>query len=199
MARTATTSLHLAFGQLGFRSAPSSVELMELMDDPDADLAVLKTFDAFTDNPVPFVFRALDQRFPDAKFVLTTRPVGDWLRSMEWLFGEGLDRLKPTRELGDQVHERLYGITNFDADILADIYTRHHSAVERHFAARPSDLLKVSIADLGWPILCGFLDVDEPVTSFPHSNSSDPTAVSWSRRRFFGGGARARRRGRSVQ
>jgi len=148
---------------------------MELLDDPDADLALLRQYEAFADNPVPFVFDVLDQRFPGAKFVLTTRPLDGWLRSMEWLFGPGLDRLdKPTRVLGDQVHERLYGITSFDATVLADIYTRHHESVESYFESRPQDLLTASVDELGWAKLCAFLGLAEPAEPFPHTNTSQP-------------------------
>jgi len=146
---------------------------MELLDNPVAELAFLDRYDAFTDNPVPFLFEVLDRRFPGARFVLTTRPVDDWLRSMEWLFEEGLDRLDaPTRALGNRVHDRLYGITAFDADVLGRVYTSHHASVGRHFESRPDDLLTVPVDELGWSRFCEFLDVEEPSTSFPHENAS---------------------------
>jgi hypothetical protein len=173
LARTGTTSLYLAFEQLGLRSAPSSVAMMRLFDEPDADLDLFDTHDAFTDNPVPFLFALLDRRFPGSKFVLTTRPIDAWLRSMEWLFGDGLDRLdKRTRALGDEVHERLYGITSFDATVLTDVYVRHHSTVAGHFERRSDDLLTVPVAELSWLTLCDFLDCDPPSSVFPHVNSS---------------------------
>jgi len=159
---------------------------MRLLDEPRAELEVLDRYDAFTDNPVPFLFKELDSRFRGAKFILTTRSLDSWLRSMEWLFGEGLDRLdQSTRTLGDEVHERLYGITTFDANVLTEIHTRHHASVVGHFESRPRDLLTLPVGDLGWQRLCRFLDVAEPTEEFPHANKSERDAALGWRRRFW--------------
>jgi len=88
LARTGTTSLHHAFLALRLRSAPSSVALLDSIDDD-----FVGRYDAFCDNPIPFIYRELDQRWPASRFVLTTRPVQEWIDSMRWLFGPGLDRL----------------------------------------------------------------------------------------------------------
>ena len=77
LSRTGTTSLHHAFEILGIRSAPTSVALLF---DPDDE--VLGLYEAFTDNPIPFLYQRLDARFPGSKFILTTRDLDDWLRSM---------------------------------------------------------------------------------------------------------------------
>ena len=56
--------------------------------------------DAFQDGLWPMVYREMDARHPAARFVLTIRPVDDWLDSMlaafagkssalrEWVYGE---------------------------------------------------------------------------------------------------------------
>lgn len=180
LARTGTTSLHRAFGLLGIPSAPTSVELMALLDDPSAAVPLLERHRGFVDNPVPFVFETLDARCPGARFVMTTRPKDEWLASMRWLFGPGLDRLDPpTRRLGDEVHARLYGITRFDADVLSTVYDEHRARVARHFAGRARDLLVIELAGLGWEPLCRFLEIEPPATRFPHDNRR---RRSWFRR-----------------
>lgn len=171
LSRSGTTSLHVAFQMLGIDSAPTSVGLMPLLDDPAADTSVLSTARAFTDNPIPFLYPTLDEICPRSQFVLTTRPVEDWLRSMEWLFGPGLARLDPvTRRLGHEVHERLYGITRFDEQVLGEIHTSHHRGVDAFFDRREGDLLRIDLARFGWTDLCRFLAAEEPAEDFPHLN-----------------------------
>ncbi len=196
LSRTGTTSLHNGLSLLGLDSAPSSVALMTLLDDPGADVGLLDRHDAFTDNPVPFLYRVLDERFPDARFVLTTRQRDDWLASMHWLFGPGLDRLDPdTRRLGDRVHERLYGITSFDEQVLGDVYDRHHQEVEEHFSGREGDLLQLETSGLAWQPLCSFLEIEEPSAPFPHVNRGSRVRSMNRLRRFVGGDPTAWRRG----
>ena len=184
LARTGTTSLHHAFAALGLRSAPSSVALMDLLDDPTRPSALLETHDAFTDNPVPFLVDVLHARHPDARFVYSTRPRDDWLRSMEWLFGEGLDRLDAaTRRLGDEVHERLYGITTFDASTLERIHIDHHRSVSDHFADAPHQLLTLPLDTFAWEPLCAFLELETPTQPFPRANAATSRRLRRRRKR----------------
>ena len=105
LARTGTTSLHQAMGILGLRSAPDSIPLLESID-----LDFLAAHDAFFDNPIPFRYEALDTVCPNSRWIITQRPVEEWLTSMRWLFGPGLDRLDPAmRDIGDRVHREVYG------------------------------------------------------------------------------------------
>jgi hypothetical protein len=182
LSRTGTTSLHHALQMLGLESAPTSVSLMDLLDDATAPADVLDTATAFTDNPIPFLYPLLDRLRPGSKFILTTRPLDEWLASMEWLFGEGLRRLdRKTRALGNEVHEQLYGITNFDASVLSRVFETHHRGVSAYFEDRTDDLLLMRVTDFAWPELCAFVGVEVPATSFPHKNHSGPSPRSFSR------------------
>jgi len=171
LSRTGTTSLHHAFEILGIRSAPTSVALLF---DPDDE--VLGLYEAFTDNPIPFLYQRLAARFPGSKFILTTRDLDDWLRSMEWLFGEGLDRLdRRTRRLGRQVHRLLYDLRRFDAEVLTEVYRRHHLEVADYFEDRADDLLTIDVTRSThdpFAAICGFLGRPHPGQPFPHSNAS---------------------------
>ena len=192
LARTGTTSLHRAFELLGIASAPHSIPLLVLLDgDESGEVmepveAFLGGADAFTDNPIPFVYQRLDELCPGSKFVHTTRPVDDWLRSMRWLFGQGIERLSPEmRKIGHEVHQAVYGITTFDPDVLRRVHADHALGVAEYFADRPDDLLNVTLGGYGWLELCDFLKVECPDSVFPHENRSNATSIRKRLRSIF--------------
>lgn len=159
---------------LGIRSAPTSAELIGMLDRSEAlDRRFLARHDAFFDNPIPFLFEQLDEVFDDPRFVITWRPEDDWLRSMRWLFGPGLDRLdQPTRQLGDRVHQAVYGITAFDADVLTDVHRAHYAKL-RDWSAEREDTLWLDVSQgLDWQPLCEFIGCDQPAERFPRENSA---------------------------
>lgn len=165
LARTGTTSLYRAMGVLGIDAAPSSAVLLEHLD-----LDFLRRHDAFFDNPVPFRYRRLASLCPDARWIVTQRPLDLWLESMEWLFGPGLDRLDPTtRELGDRVHLDVYGTTTFDARLLTEVYERHYDSLADWVPARPHVWLDTD-EGLAWGPICELLDKPVPRRPFPHEN-----------------------------
>lgn len=171
LARTGTTSLHHAMGVLGLRSAPDSVPLLS-----GIDLDFLRNHDAFFDNPIPFRYRELDTVCPDSAWIVTQRPVDDWLSSMQWLFGPGLDRLSPDmRVVGDRVHRQLYGSVKFDERRLRSIYERHYAELEVWVVGRPSVWIHLNDG-FSWDPICELLNRPVPRQPFPHTN----------RRRRFG-------------
>jgi len=165
LARTGTTSLHEAMGVLGLRSAPDSVPLLS-----GIDLNFLRRHDAFFDNPIPFRYRELDVVCPDSVWIVTQRPVADWVSSMQWLFGPGLDRLSPaTRVVGDRVHRQLYGSAKFDEHRLRGIYERHYGELAGWVADRPA--IWIHLEDgFSWEPICDLLGRPVPQQPFPHSN-----------------------------
>lgn len=165
LARTGTTSLHEAMAILGLVSAPDSIPLL---DGLDRDF--LRRHDAFFDNPIPFLYRELDAVCPKSKWIITQRPVDDWLASMRWLFGPGLDRLSPQmREIGDRVHRVVYGTAAFDPDRLRAIYDRHYGELAVWIEGR--DAVWVHVDDgLDWSSICPLLECEIPDAPFPHSN-----------------------------
>lgn len=179
--------MHEAMLALGFASAPSSAVLIDGIDP-----AFIDRYDAFFDNPIPFLRHELHEARPDARFIITHRPVDSWITSMAWLFGEGLDRLDPaTRELGDRVHRFVYGTDQFDAERLRQIHLDHYADL-RSWSAGRDDVLWLEIEHgLGWQPLCDFLSVPVPATPFPRLNGSSPEQTSRLRSRMR---PRARRR-----
>ena len=172
--KTGTTSLEMALKKLGYTVTGSFGT-----KDPDIAnkvhemaYAMVEKFDAFEDNPWPILYRELDERFPDSKFVLTRRPTENWIRSQvkdfastetpmrRWIYGE--DAGCP---LGN---EETYTVR----------YERHNREVQEYFADRPNDLLIIDLPnDDGWSRLCPFLGHTVPDEPFPHANKA-----SWSRK-----------------
>lgn len=167
--KTGTTSLELALEKLGYRVTGSFGT-----KDPDIaskvhDMAyaVVDDYDAFEDNPWPILYKELDERFPDSKFVLTRRPAESWIRSQvrdfastespmrRWIYGEAA------------------GCPEGNEDIYIARYERHNREVLEYFSDRPGDLL---IFDLprgdGWDKLCPFLGLSIPDEPFPHANKA---------------------------
>ncbi|MEM8863693.1 MAG: sulfotransferase family protein [Chloroflexota bacterium] len=165
--RTGTTSLHQAALLLGIRSAPMSADLLY-----DLEAPLIDQYDLFSDNPIPLLYQKLDKAYPNSKFILTTRPIEGWLKSVEWLFTHDKPTLSPEfQEIGDDIHQRLYGRTTFDELVFRAFWHSYHAEVDSYFANRPGDLLRLNFsAGDGWEKLCPFLDVEIPVDPFPHTN-----------------------------
>jgi hypothetical protein len=165
--RTGTTSLNNALNILGFSSLHGA---FELFDDPRH--ALLQEYDAFTDNPIPLLYKELDLSFPGSKFIHTIRPLEDWLKSVKWLFTVGPIKYRWDSEpVVGRIHLAFYGIDYFEPDVFGKRYLRHNAEVIEHFASRPTDLLMLDLGrDDCWSRLCAFLDKDIPTAPFPFCN-----------------------------
>ncbi|MGZ5987179.1 MAG: sulfotransferase [Caulobacteraceae bacterium] len=161
MARTGNTSLCAALRILGYEP---------VQQDPAFD--TLRDLDGGSGNTVVLHFKYLDYIFPGSKFVLTTRPVGGWLRSM------AMAQETSPRPI-DGEHERIarrmaiYEHVGYDGPTLADSFQRHHAEVRRYFASRPQDLLELdATAGHGWERLCPFIGAAVPLQAYPKLNQS---------------------------
>ena len=165
--RTGTTSLYHALQVLGVRAAPDAIALFD-----DLDAPLVQQYDAFMDNPIPQLYQQLDARWPGSKFILTTRTQASWLDSAEWLFTHDLPRLSPELQAAAyKIHMAFYGVAAFDRAIFAERWQTYHAEVDRYFADREADLLRVDFTQgHGWAELCGFLGMAQPAVEFPRSN-----------------------------
>ncbi|MCC9599949.1 hypothetical protein LOC67_05200 [Stieleria sp. JC731] len=135
---------------------------------------ILKKNDAFSDLPVPLYYQSFDRQFPDAKFIHTTRPMTDWLSSMEWLLDKGrYEKGWAVGELADELHYSIYGCTNYDEPKLAKAWNRHENQVRDHFSDRPDKLLVLDISkgELSFEKIAPFLGLEVPADPFPSSNA----------------------------
>lgn len=176
LSRTGTTSLDAALGLLGFRTRHWFFDMGEF-DDRDGEPGL----EAGTDIPLLPHWRALDAKFVGSRFVLTTRPLHDWLASMRAFLprsrrGAPIDvRKRAYLELLAYV----YGTVVYDETLLTEAYLAHHAEIRTAFAGRPGDLLELDVTTHPdpWSPLCRFLDRERPATPFPHVNSTRERAA----------------------
>jgi hypothetical protein len=157
LGRTGTTSLTAALEELGL-----SVEHF-----PRSYEAVLEK-DGLTDTSIALGYKYLDFMFPDARFILTVRPVDQWLASMEAFF-DGLAKLT-IHDRYHRLHNALYGTVVFDECRMREAYLNHQKDVANHFRDR-SCLLTLDVTGANpYPALAEFLGLDAPDSPFPHLN-----------------------------
>jgi len=161
LARTGTTTLCEVFRRLGYQT---------VLHNPHFPL--LETADAAADNECALFYRYLDYRFPGSKFILTTRPLKDWLKSIKFV----LDTYPiSSRQENIAIFRRmtLYGTVSFDEAKMICAYLQHHREVRHYFHDRADDLLEVDFAQCnGWERICAFLDLPVPGEPFPHLNKA---------------------------
>jgi hypothetical protein len=177
--KTGTTSLETALAILGY----SVVGMKQLWDpwaagDRAAFDALLARHDGFRDMPIPLLFRELDARFPEARFVLTLRDPQAWMASCRAYYRGRAHPMFPV----------VYGVERLagnERHALA-VLRAHEAAVRAHFADRPGKLLEVdwSRGD-GWAELCGFLGEPVPDRPFPVANPGAYTLRQRVRRKLL--------------
>lgn len=171
LSKTGTTSLSSALTMLGVDNGHYTNPLTrQLLSDVDFFM-----FGGATDTPVTVGFEKLYYQYPNAKFVLTTRPIEDWARSMKAnyahpKFTRVTARLKgfPYGLLGEAVQVGLY----LHRDQFEGAFLDHERRVRRFFADKPPDRLLIFnvFEGQGWTELCGFLGKPIPQADFPWSN-----------------------------
>jgi sulfotransferase family protein len=167
--KTATTSLHEALRVLGLESlhwgGPPIRRLVEAAIDegrpPVDDLDV--RFDAFSDiEALSLNFRRLDHHYPGSRFILTVRPVDDWVVSRRLHVEHNLRR----RERGNYTGDFL----TVDEPAWRRLWSGHVDGAREYFAGRDCFLEIDLTAGPEWDGLCAFLDVPVPDAPFPWAN-----------------------------
>lgn len=176
LSKTGTSSLAHALEILGYRTKDyPGIERYVPGDLACMDPALLASYDAFTDTPIPCFYRELDRAYPDARFILTVREREGWLKSCQKQFTEKLAAKQ--NEAHNRLFMDLYGTTVFDAEKFAAGYERFVNGVMAYFAQRPRDLLVLDITGgEGWEKLCPFLGKPIPEQPFPKANV---TRIRW--------------------
>jgi len=97
--------------------------------------------------------------YPNAKFILTVRPVDEWFQSMVDYFGES----------DTQMRKWIYGSGHPKGNetTYKKVYNSHNRAVKGYFEGSGRLLVMNVTQGDGWDKLCPFLDVDIPSKSFP--------------------------------
>lgn len=156
--------------------------------DADGILKFMDCFDAFADAPWggSDLYRHIERRFPDTRFILTTRKTDDWVESLKHMI---LDA-DPNAEtaLSSFYKSGAYGFcdyfrTVFKLDSLVNgderlrsVYERFNDDALHHFAQR-DDFLHIELERASWPTLCAFLGKPVPSVDFPRLNVRQATGA----------------------
>lgn len=137
------------------------------------DMSSVENYEVLRDIPIARFYKELDVKYPNSKFILTTREENDWLGSCQknyWFgrFGHTVNRL----------HFDLYNEIEFNRESFIKAYNKHIKEVLSYFKDREKDLLIINIpAGEGWDKLCPFLNKPIPKVSFPRKNVSKKIPV----------------------
>jgi hypothetical protein len=151
--KTGTTSIYQAFSMLGYRAGRL---INEGKEPKEGWIPYIKkcNYDAFTDDPMSFIFKDLDKTFPNSKFILTERDKKSFAKSYINYF-KGTEFEKSPDEV-DEVLEK---------------YENHNQDVKDYFKNRSDQFLVIDvIGGEGWEKLCSFLGKPVPRKPFPHKN-----------------------------
>lgn len=168
--KTGTKTLRYYLQNWGYRHRSFELDAFERYraGDTDALLDSMEDFDSFEDWPWPLLYREIDARFPDARFVLTLRKSPQtWYRSLCNM----AVRMGPL----DQFERHIYGHAMPQGRRNEHIaqYLAHNCAVTEHFQARPGKLLILCWEDGDdAATLAQFLGIDAPAEAPMHVNKS---------------------------
>lgn len=134
------------------------------------------------DLPAACMVEELLAAYPDAKFILTHRPVDRWLASMNstiipvmnwpsWRLLRHLDShfVKPWYEY-KQIMLKGWGGNDFGDENLRKTFLEHSALVKR---VVPREQLLVFEVKEGWGPLCAFLGKESPEWEFPNVNDKE--------------------------
>ena len=164
--KTGTISLHHALEVLGYRSlhwgGPDiAIKILMCAEAGKPLLTDVDGYDAYSDIlALSERFDLLDAQYPGSRFVLTTRPIDDWIESRRAHVLRNRDRAAQGTYTGN--------FLDIDPDAWREEFEAHHARVAAYFAGR-SDLLTMCITEGdGFEELCPFLGVPIPSEPFPH-------------------------------
>lgn len=165
--RTGTSSLTKALRLLEIDTVHAPMELYK-----DINHKTIEKYQAFTDNPMPLLYKELDIKFPNSKFILTVRSLRKWIVSVHFLFQIGKIEWADNPVI-KKIHHDLYGIDYFEKERFKNVFIEYNNQVINYFSKRPNDLLVMDITKGdGWDKLCPFLELEIPDQAFPHVNKS---------------------------
>lgn len=159
LSRTGTTSLNNFLIELGYNVIhyPTPEQLFDFNND------------GATDIPVIPVYKQLDQRFPNSKFILTIRDKQQWLESII----PYLERKRNWNQGSRQVsaREAVYGVAFPNKEQASMAWDKHHYDVEEYFHNRKNDIITINIINgESTERLLNFLGKQSTITKYPHDN-----------------------------
>jgi hypothetical protein len=186
--RTGTLSLKVALEQLGFGPC---MHMIPLLQDPETSALIRTAVDGDIDTldvaleghrstvdwPMTYFWRALADRHPAAKVILTVRDPEKWYDSADKTIHAAANAGRASGFLHEDVMgmvdgtvwQGTFGGRFADRAHAIRVFEEHNARVQREI---PADRLLVFEVAQGWQPLCSFLGVPVPETPFPRLNDT---------------------------
>lgn len=196
--KTGTTSIHAAL--LEFDLILGHQRTAErLLDDMIAKryeslYDYCQTAEAFQDVPFscPDIYKLLDKKYPNSKFILTVRDSADqWYNSLTKFHGKlwGQKGAIPTqKDLAKATYiykgaplnalNYIFGRADYDPTSYKATYEKHNSEVQAYFKERSNDLLVINVSEKeSYQQLCQFVGQKPLRDSFEWKNKTSELAT----------------------
>lgn len=187
--RTATLSVKLALDQIGYPchhmacvfENPDQLPYWQAAvrgDNVDWD-AAFAGFSAAIDWPSTHYWSVLAERYPDAKVLLTVRPVDEWWASFEGTIKLLLENHQSIQDDYKRtilaMAYQMIAVQQFDGrmDDAEYVKSQFQDRIDQVASSTPPERLLIFDADTGWDPLCEFVGVPIPDTPFPRVNNRD--------------------------
>src|SRR5690349_21705441 len=125
--KTGTTTLGDCLLILGYNVVGCRLDLADslLKGDIELTLKLVENFDAFQDIPWAALYKEIDQRYPNSKFIVSERDEEKWLASA----------LNHFKDLDVPLHEWLYGVGVMQGNeqLYLERYRQHYREVKEYF------------------------------------------------------------------
>ncbi len=164
--RTGCCSLREALRELGYTIRQDDrIQLIPLL------VHEIEQYDGALDSPIALQYKKLDKAFPNSKFILTTRTLESWLKSIEYFLT--IPGVLPRPKDSAKGMRGLLGDDKFNKEAFTRSWLKHHEDVIRYFKDRNDLLIMDYGKGDGWEKLCSFLGKEIPNKPFPHEHSTE--------------------------
>jgi hypothetical protein len=153
--------------ELGYSVLGARLDMAQSLLQGDVETALNEAgnYDVLQDVPWAALFKELDSKYPNSKFILTVRDEKSWLVSAS-------NHFKDTDIL---LHKWLYGkgVLQGNEELYLERYRQHYAAVNDYFSSREGDIITMDLhGGDGWDKLCNFLNEPVPSKRFPYANKA---------------------------
>lgn len=194
--KTGTTSLKQALVDWGYVIGDQREAELLIHDYGRRDFKRIadycRSYEAFQDAPFswPYTFIAMDQFFPESKFILTVRDDAEqWYHSLvsfhSNMFADGQVPMASDLKKADyaykgfiwEVNRIVYNTpesTPYEKNTMIRNYQRHNALVKEYFRNRPDDLLVLNVAEAdSYAKLARFLNRKPLYETMPWKNKTE--------------------------
>lgn len=168
--KTATKSLAQCLEAIGYRNQSYCLRafIFYQQDEWQELFSIMDDYTSFEDWPWPLMYKEIEQHYPDAKFILTTRATPDqWYESLCKM----AVRMGPLKDFEKHIYG--YSMPQGRREEHINFYNAHNAEVRHYFSDKPGKLIEICFdKGVDMAIICELLD--KPICYFkpPHANKS---------------------------